>query len=179
MKTLKILSHILFVIPLCLLILISTKRQQEKIIANVSNCYTIRCPSGGNSYNLNRKNRKCTGVNNRNDIVDAIITPSTDYNCPANYNKVGNFMCNKTVRGTMKCPDGYYSYGEMCYSNCPNNNVASNSYNNPDVRYHGKCFRKCNTGSTPDKSGMCKQKPTGVVYRVNMTNQTVIGPVCR
>jgi 1-acyl-sn-glycerol-3-phosphate acyltransferase len=32
MKTLKILLHILFVIPLCLLILISTKRQQEKII---------------------------------------------------------------------------------------------------------------------------------------------------
>jgi len=32
MKTLKILLHILFVIPLCLLILISTRRQQEKII---------------------------------------------------------------------------------------------------------------------------------------------------
>ena len=32
MKTLKILLHILFVIPLCLLILISTKRQQEKMI---------------------------------------------------------------------------------------------------------------------------------------------------
>ena len=32
MKTLKILLHILLVIPLCLLILISTKRQQEKII---------------------------------------------------------------------------------------------------------------------------------------------------
>ena len=32
MKTLKILLHILFVIPLCFLILISTKRQQEKII---------------------------------------------------------------------------------------------------------------------------------------------------
>ena len=32
MKTLKILSHILFVIPLCLLLLISTKRQQEKMI---------------------------------------------------------------------------------------------------------------------------------------------------
>jgi len=32
MKTLKILLHILFVIPLCLLILISTKKQQEKII---------------------------------------------------------------------------------------------------------------------------------------------------
>ena len=32
MKTLKIILHILFVIPLCLLILISTKRQQEKII---------------------------------------------------------------------------------------------------------------------------------------------------
>jgi len=32
MKTLKIILHILFVIPLCVLILISTKRQQEKII---------------------------------------------------------------------------------------------------------------------------------------------------
>jgi len=32
MKTLKILLHILFVIPLCVFILISTKRQQEKII---------------------------------------------------------------------------------------------------------------------------------------------------
>jgi 1-acyl-sn-glycerol-3-phosphate acyltransferase len=32
MKTIKILLHILFVIPLCLLILISTKKQQEKII---------------------------------------------------------------------------------------------------------------------------------------------------
>jgi len=32
MKTLKILLHILFVIPLCFLILISTKRQQEKLI---------------------------------------------------------------------------------------------------------------------------------------------------
>jgi 1-acyl-sn-glycerol-3-phosphate acyltransferase len=32
MKTFKIILHILFVIPLCLLILISTKRQQEKII---------------------------------------------------------------------------------------------------------------------------------------------------
>ena len=32
MKTLKILLHILFVIPLCLLILISSKRQQEKMI---------------------------------------------------------------------------------------------------------------------------------------------------
>ncbi len=32
MKTFKIILHILFVIPLCVLILISTKRQQEKII---------------------------------------------------------------------------------------------------------------------------------------------------
>jgi 1-acyl-sn-glycerol-3-phosphate acyltransferase len=32
MKTLKIILHILLVIPLCFLILISTKRQQEKII---------------------------------------------------------------------------------------------------------------------------------------------------
>ena len=32
MKTLKIILHILFVIPLCVLILISTKKQQEKII---------------------------------------------------------------------------------------------------------------------------------------------------
>ena len=32
MKTLKIILHILFVIPLCVFILISTKRQQEKII---------------------------------------------------------------------------------------------------------------------------------------------------
>jgi len=32
MKTLKIILHILFVIPLCFLILISTKRQQEKMI---------------------------------------------------------------------------------------------------------------------------------------------------
>jgi len=32
MKTLKIILHILFIIPLCLFILISTERQQEKII---------------------------------------------------------------------------------------------------------------------------------------------------
>ena len=32
MKTLKIILHILFVIPLCVFILISTKKQQEKII---------------------------------------------------------------------------------------------------------------------------------------------------
>ena len=157
-----------------------TGKQQEKLIADVSNCYTIRCPrTGGTIYDLGMRDKRCYNRNNRKDIVNAIITPTTNYNCPANYNKVGNFMCNKTVRGTMKCPDGYYSYGEMCYSNCPNNNVASNSYNNPDVRYHGKCFSKCKTGSTPDKAGMCKQKPTGVIYRVNMTDQSVIGPVCR
>ena len=79
MKTLKILLHILFVIPLCLLILISTKRQQEKMIQfwckRLLSIFEIKVEVKGlDSYLFNQK--QYLMVANHISWIDIIVIQS-------------------------------------------------------------------------------------------------------
>jgi len=79
MKTLKIILHILLAIPLCLIILISPKKQQERIIQfwckKLLSIFDIRVEVSGLDYHL-RSQKKYLIVSNHISWMDIIVIQS-------------------------------------------------------------------------------------------------------